>query len=238
MTEKSGGYLHNKLARSIGERILGGEFAPGALLPNEAEWGKVFGTSRTAVREALKTLIAKGLIISRPKIGSRVQPRSEWNILDRDVLDWHHSAIDRREFIQSTQEVRRLVEPGVASLAAQKRTSTQLAQLTLALDEMKSAKTHLEAVKADVNFHEALMAAANNELLLPFGIIIEKALATLFDFTTQRNPRYKAALKMHEAILRAVTNSNSKAAFTAMSKLLEDTDEIIAGTAKAKLRKI
>jgi DNA-binding FadR family transcriptional regulator len=220
--------LHVKFARNIGERILLGEFAPGNLLPNEAAWGKAFGASRTVVREALKTLMAKGLIESRPKIGSRVLPRTMWNILDRDVLEWHHAAVDRHAFIQSTQEVRRLVEPGVALLAAIKRTPAQLARLQDALSAMKKAKTTAEAVEADVEFHEALMAAANNELLLPFGIIIEKALGNLFDFTTNLNPRPKAAIKLHERVLTAVSAANGAAASKAMQLLLNDTDELIA----------
>ena len=220
--------LHVKFARNIGERILLGEFAPGSLLPNEAAWGKAFGASRTVVREALKTLMAKGLIESRPKIGSRVLPRTMWNILDRDVLEWHHAAVDRHAFIQSTQEVRRLVEPGVALLAAQKRTSTQLVRMQNAFTAMKTAKTTAETVEADVEFHEALMAAANNELLLPFGIIIEKALGNLFDFTTNLNPRPKTAIRLHERVLLAVASSDGAAASKAMQALLNDTDELIA----------
>jgi DNA-binding FadR family transcriptional regulator len=220
--------LHVKFARNIGERILLGEFAPGSLLPNEAEWGKAFGASRTVVREALKTLMAKGLIVSRPKIGSRVLPRTMWNILDRDVLEWHHAAVDRRAFIKSTQEVRRLVEPGVALLAAQKRTPAQLARMQNAFIAMKKAKTTAETVEADVEFHEALMAAANNELLLPFGIIIEKALGNLFDFTTNLNPSPKTAIKLHERILMAVIAADGSAASKAMQVLLDDTDELIA----------
>ncbi len=220
--------LHVKFARNIGERILLGEFVPGSLLPNEAAWGKAFGASRTVVREALKTLMAKGLIESRPKIGSRVLPRTMWNILDRDVLEWHHAAVDRHAFIKSTQEVRRLVEPGVALLAAQKRTPLQLARLQNAFAAMKNAKTTAENVEADVEFHEALMAAANNELLLPFGIIIEKALGNLFDFTTALNPSPKTAIKMHERILIAVTALDGSAASKAMQVLLDDTDELIA----------
>lgn len=225
---KISGNLHVRLERSIGERILGGEFAPGSLLPNEAEWGKLFGASRTAVREALKTLTAKGLIISRPKVGSRVQPRTRWNILDRDVLDWHHAAIDKRAFMLSIQEVRRLVEPGVAALAAKKRSPQQLTRLVTALAGMTTAKSVQDVVSADVEFHEALMAAANNELLVPFGIIIEKALGTLFDFTTQRNPRYTQAVKLHEKILRAVVSSDTEAARKAMLGLLDNTDELIS----------
>ncbi len=89
--------LHHILAQDIGARILKGEFAPGSLLPREAEWGRSFGVSRTAVREAIKMLMAKGLIVSRPKIGSRVQPRSSWNLLDRDVLAWYCAATDYRQ---------------------------------------------------------------------------------------------------------------------------------------------
>ena len=230
--------LHVKYARNIGERILLGEFLPGGLLPNEAAWGKAFDASRTVVREALKTLMAKGLIETRPKIGSRVLPRSMWNILDRDVLDWHHAAADRHAFLHSTQEVRRLVEPGAAKLAAEKRTILQLARLESAYADMKRAKTVPEIVKADVEFHEALMAAANNELLLPFGIIIEKALGNLFDFTTIRNPSPKVAIKLHEKIMLAVKAADGKAAHKAMTTLLEDTDDIISGGPKGKTKKI
>jgi DNA-binding FadR family transcriptional regulator len=225
---KSKKNLHVRFARNIGERILLGEFAPGSLLPNEAAWCKTFGASRTVVREVLKTLTAKGLIESRPKIGSRVLPRTMWNILDRDVLEWHHAAVDRHAFIQSTQEVRRLVEPGVALLAAQKRTPAQLARLQDALTAMKRAKSTAETVESDVEFHEALMAAANNELLLPFGIIIEKALGNLFDFTTTLNPSPKTAIKLHERVLLAVASSNGAAASKAMQVLLDDTDALIA----------
>ena len=87
-SRKRASSLHLQLAGAIGEGILNGTYAPGTLLPNEAEWGAMFGASRTAVREAIKTLNGKGLLVSRPKIGSRVEPRERWNFLDRDVLAW------------------------------------------------------------------------------------------------------------------------------------------------------
>lgn len=221
------GKLHALIARKIGERILGGEYQPGALLPNEAEWGRVFGASRTAVREAIKSLTAKGLIQSRPKIGSRVEPKSRWNMLDRDVLAWHRAAVDRRHFLRSTQEFRRLVEPGIAELAARKRTTEQVGQLIAALEAMKKARSHDEVVSADVAFHETLLASANNDLLAPFGILIDETLANLFDFTTSRNPRYRQALKLHENIVRAVVAEDPAAARAAMLVLIKDTDQVI-----------
>jgi DNA-binding FadR family transcriptional regulator len=224
---KAGGKLHSLIAQGIGERILGGEFAPGTLLPNEAEWGLVYNASRTAVREAIKSLSAKGLIASRPKVGSRVEPKMRWNLLDRDVLAWHRTATDRKAFLISTQEFRRIVEPGIAELAARKRTTKQIDQLVAALDDMHAAKSHTEMVKADVQFHEVLLSASNNDLLVPFNILIDETLANLFDFTTQRNPKFKQAIKLHEAIARAIIAGDPAAARKAMLVLLDDTDQLI-----------
>ncbi len=232
--KKSSANVHDRLARSIGERILAGEFAPGALLPNEAEWGKIYDGSRTAVREAIKTLTGKGLLLSRPKIGSRVQPRERWNLLDRDVLSWHRSAIDRRSFATSTQEARRIIEPGIAELAAKKRSAEQLDRMVAAFEAMREAKSVQVNVIADVEFHSALLQAANNDLLMPFGIVIEQALANLFDYTSQRNPKPSLAIKLHERILHAVVAQDAEAAKQAMLKLIDDTDAVIAATAPPK----
>jgi DNA-binding FadR family transcriptional regulator len=232
--EKTSGNVHDRLARSIGERILAGEFAPGTLLPNEVSWGKIYAVSRTAVREAIKTLTGKGLLVSKPKIGSRVEPRDRWNLLDRDVLSWHRSAIDRRSFATSTQEARRIIEPGIAELAARKRTAEQLDKLVEALEAMRNAESVPDKVSADVAFHGALLQAANNPLLVPFGIIIEQALTHLFDYTTQRNPKLGLAVKLHEQVVRAIVAQDAKAAHTAMIKLIDDTDAVIAATLPAK----
>jgi DNA-binding FadR family transcriptional regulator len=228
------GKLTNLIAQGIGERILVGEFTPGSLLPNEAEWGKTYNASRTAVREAVKSLAAKGLIASRPKVGSRVEPKTRWNLLDRDVLAWHRSATDRKAFMISTQEFRRIVEPGIAELAAKKRTTQQIDQLVAALADMRDAKSHTEMVEADVQFHEVLLASTNNDLLVPFNVLIDETLASLFDFTTQRNPKFKQAIKLHEAIARAIIAGDAPAARRAMLALLDDTDDIVAMTANRK----
>ena len=222
------GSLSGRVARGIGERILKGEFAPGDLLPNEAEWGRIYKASRTAVREAVKTLNGKGLLASRPKIGSRVEPREHWNLLDRDVLAWHCAAMDRRAFLLSTQEARKLLEPGVAALAAGKRTKPQLARMAAALEGMRRAATVGKMVAPDVQFHLALLAAANNDLLAPFGMVIEQALGTLFDYTTRHNPKLASVVPLHEAVYDAIAAGDAVTARQAIIALLDDTDAIVA----------
>ncbi len=226
-----GSRIHAELAAGIGMRILDGTYPPGALLPNEAEWGRIFQASRTAVREAIKTLNAKGLLVSRPKIGSRVEPRERWNLLDRDVMDWHCAAMDKTAFLRSLQEVRRILEPGTAELAARRRTSEQLDALHAAIEGMRSAESAEAMVEPDVRFHLGLIAAANNELLAPFGIIIEQALANLFRYTSRHNAKPQQVVPMHEDVVKAIAAQDAAAARKAMAFLLDDTDTVVGHAA-------
>lgn len=239
LTKSSDSNLHRKLAQSIGNQILTGVYAPGAILPNEADWCRIYGASRTTVREAVKTLNAKGLLKSRTKIGSRVEPRENWNILDRDVLAWHIAAMDPQEFFVSVQQVRKILEPEIAALAAVNRTPQQLRVITEAFEGMRNAKSGRDSVVPDVKFHLALLAAANNALLTPFGIMIEFALTHMFEFTSTHNPEPDIFIPKHESILKAVVRGNASAARKAALNLLIDTDQTIAGfSTKGKTQKL
>ncbi|WP_373504292.1 FadR/GntR family transcriptional regulator [Aestuariivirga sp.] len=233
---RAGSRIHAELAAGIGTRILDGTYPPGTLLPNEAEWGQMFHASRTAVREAIKTLNGKGLLVSRPKIGSRVEPRERWNLLDRDVMAWHCAAMDKTAFLISLQEVRRILEPGAAVLAASRRTPQQLAELEAALEGMRNAADAEAMVEPDVRFHLALLACANNELLAPFGIIIEQALANLFAFTTRHNAKPGQVVPMHDDVVRAIAAQDAEAARKAMFVLLDDTDNVIGKPINAEVK--
>lgn len=224
---KPGSRVHSELAAGIGRRILDGTYPPGSLLPNEAAWGEIFGASRTAVREAIKTLNGKGLLVSRPKVGSRVEPRDRWNLLDRDVMDWHRATLDERTFLLSLQEIRRILEPGAAMLAAARRTPEQLAALEAALADMQSAKNAETMVEPDVRFHLSLLAAANNELLVPFGIVIEQALASMFAYTTSHAVHPEQMVPLHADVVKAIAAQSPEAARQAVTALLDDTDETL-----------
>jgi DNA-binding FadR family transcriptional regulator len=219
--------LHRSVAQDIGARILNGEFAPGALLPNEAEWCAAFGVSRTAVREAIKMLMAKGLILSRPKIGSRVQPRASWNLLDRDVLSWYCAAANPTHFLVHMQQVREILEPETAALAATNRTEEQMAEIESAFNAMAEAKTLSAWNQADVVFHQAILMAAGNELLVPLGLVIESALGSMFNYTASQRGDIGRTLPGHARILAAIRGRKPNAARLAVRQLLRDTARVV-----------
>ena len=225
--QKVRGSLHRSVAQDIGARILNGEFAPGTLLPNEAEWCASFGVSRTAVREAIKMLMAKGLILSRPKIGSRVQPRSQWNLLDRDVLAWYCAAANPIHFLIHMQQVREILEPETAALAATHRTDEQMAEIENAFAAMAEAKTLIAWNNADVLFHQAILLAAGNELLVPLGLVIESALGNMFNYTASHRGDIGRTLPGHERILVAIRGQKPNAARLAVRHLLRDTGRVV-----------
>jgi DNA-binding FadR family transcriptional regulator len=220
--------LHHQVAQDIGARILRGEFAPGDLLPNEAESCKAYGVSRTAVREAMKMLTAKGLILSRPKIGSRVQQRDSWNLLDRDVLVWYCAAAERSHFLSSMQQVREILEPEAAALSAVNHTAAQLKAIETALVGMRDAPDFIAWNTADVKFHLAILWSAGNELLVPFGFLIESALGTMFDYTVRHNQDWRKAYPLHEDIVAAIRKRRPDAARRAVRQLLADTSKVLA----------
>jgi DNA-binding FadR family transcriptional regulator len=220
--------LYNKVAHDLGQRILRGEFKPGMLLPNEAECGQIYKVSRTAVREAVKMLSAKGLIQSRPKIGSRVEPRASWNLLDRDVLGWYCATVDFQKFAHDVQQIRFMIEPEAAALAAIHRTQVQLAEIDSAYKAMAEGVDDEAAWnEADVRFHLAVLNASGNDFISPFGRVIESLLANLFSGTVGYLRNRVRVLPLHEAILDAIKVKKPDAARRAVRRLLESTQRTI-----------
>jgi DNA-binding FadR family transcriptional regulator len=224
---RNGKSRHFAAAEEIGSRILRGDYAPGMLLPNEAEWCKRLRMSRSAVREAMKMLKAKGLLDSRPKVGTRVEPRERWNLLDRDVLAWYMATPDRTRFLRSVQEMRRIFEPEAAALAAVHRDARQMAAITTACRDMGAATTFERRIEADVRFHLAILSAAGNEFLVPFGFLIESALTNVFVQVTRQVGTLQHAQSLHEDIEKAIRRRRPDGARRAVRRLLGDTDDII-----------
>lgn len=226
---KAGESVHGSLANEIGLSIVRGDYPPGTVLPNEAKWAETFNVSRSAVREAIKMLMAKSLLASRPKVGSRVEPKERWNLLDRDVLAWYATSPDREAFLRTVQEFRHIIEPEATAFAALRRTEAQMAEITQACREMADATTLEERTRADTRFHLAILRAAGNDLLVPLGVLIESAFDHLFRYVTREGDDLDYAQKLHETVERAIRMRRPEAARRAVRKLLANTDAIITG---------
>ncbi|ESZ59792.1 FadR/GntR family transcriptional regulator [Mesorhizobium sp. L103C131B0] len=226
-TRMPGTSVHASLASEIGLRIVRGDYPPGTILPNEAKWSETFNVSRSAVREAIKMLMAKSLLASRPKIGSWVEPRERWNLLDRDVLAWYATAPDREVFLKTVQEFRHIIEPEATAFAAMRRTEEQMAEISQACREMGEASSLQERTRADTRFHLAILRASGNDLLVPLGVLIESAFDHLFTYTTRELDDLQHAQQLHEAIDKAIRLQRPEAARNAVRKLLANTDGVI-----------
>src|SRR6478609_226560 len=154
--------IHAGVVQGIGRRIVRGELAPGEILPEQGEWSRMLGVSRTVVREATKVLAAKGLVESRSKRGTVVLPRSDWRLLDPDVLAWLSEAGLDPEFLRGMFEVRRIIEPAVARLAAERATPDELAAIQVPFEAMASAHDETTYLEADIRYHSQLVAATHN----------------------------------------------------------------------------
>ena len=224
----TGASVHVSLAGEIGLRIVRGDYPPGTILPNEAKWSQVFDVSRSAVREAIKMLMAKGLLASRPKIGSWVEPRERWNLLDRDVLGWYAASPDRESFLRAVQELRHMIEPEATALAAERRTEEQMNAISQALHDMGQATSLQQRTESDTRFHIAILRATGNDLLVPLGALIESALNHLFAYITREEDDLLYVLRLHENIEKSIRLQRPNMARNAVRKVLANTDQLIA----------
>lgn len=219
--------VHATVANEIGSRIVRGDYAPGAVLPNEAQWAQIFDVSRSAVREAIKMLMAKGLLASRPKVGSRVEPRERWNLLDRDVLAWYATSPGSETFLRTVQEFRHIIEPEATAYAALRRSDEQMAEISQACRDMRHAASLEARTHADTRFHLAILRAAGNDLLVPLGVLIESALNHLFVYATRAGDDLEQAQQLHEQIETHIRLQQPDAARDAVRKLLANTDKVV-----------
>ena len=142
----------NMLARTLdglGEAIVAGRHAPGASIPPEPALCEAYGVSRTVVREAVKSLVAKGLVSTGPKVGTRVLPPAEWNWFDPAVVRWQTGVGPTREFLRDLQELRRVLEPASVRMAAQRATASDIAEVEEAYAGMRQAIEHGDPMAAD-----------------------------------------------------------------------------------------
>ena len=215
------GRLHGALAHKLGVDILRGLHPSGETLPNEIESSTSFDISRSAYREAIRILAAKGMVESRPKTGTRVTERARWNLLDPDVLRWMFEAEPSEAFILGLFELRLITEPAAAALAAQRRTDEHLRDMDAALLVMADESLATEAGRqADLDFHDALMRATGNEALASLSSSIGAAVA----WSTRYKQRVKALerdpVPDHRAVYEAIARGDTSDAHWCMESLV------------------
>ena len=208
------------LAEKLAQRILTGEYAPGTILPGEMELGEQFGVSRTAVREAVKTLTAKGMVLPRPRIGTRVMPQSNWNFLDQELLTWWMTEQNFHQVIDHFLVMRSSLEPQACMLAATLGTAEQKSRLSSLMAEMVQLKKQFNRerwIAVDMAWHELIYEMSGNPFLTSFASLFHSIYHTYFTSITQDEV---VKLDLHQAIVDAVLNSDGQRALTASQALL------------------
>jgi DNA-binding FadR family transcriptional regulator len=219
-----------RVIRELGTAIVAGKFPQNSLLPGDAELTERFKVSRTVLREATKTLAGKGLIQAKARIGTRVRPRSEWNLFDPDVLIWHVASGVEPDFLLHLSEMRIALEPEAAALAAERRTREQLAEIQRWAEAMGAPGiTAEEFVRADLALHLAVAAAAANPFLRSISTLIEVALVAVLTVSQPvRDPlRLARSVAQHRAVADAIAGHDAEGARTAMRAVIaEGLDQV------------
>lgn len=235
--------LHGTVARDLGIRIVSGAVAPGEILEGEIAASEQFKVSRTAYREAIRILAAKGLVSSRPKIGTQVSPRREWHLLDPDVLAWIFEGEPDEGLIEALFELRRIVEPDAARLAAMRRSDEQLARMKAGLDGVAQHGFDSEiGRRCDEQFHSALLEASDNDFVISLTSGVAAAIAITTAFKQHRLPAPHDALPVHLNVLEAIEAQDPQGAHDAMARLVEhglrDTMEARDPHGRSKMRAV
>ncbi|HZY17928.1 MAG TPA: FadR/GntR family transcriptional regulator [Ramlibacter sp.] len=225
--------IHGNTVDHLGEAIVAGRYPAGASVPPEPLLCEELGVSRTVVREAVKSLVAKGLVTTGPKVGTRVLPADQWNWFDPDVVVWQSRAGLTREFLQDLQELRRVVEPAAVRMAAERGTAEDIAAIEAAYQGMRLAvEEGGDYVRHDLRFHQGLLKACHNRMIVQMSKALAALLRTSFEISTTRQDGPRLSLPLHRAVLDAVIARDAHKAEQAILVLIDgaraDIEEVLA----------
>lgn len=214
---------HDQIAAILGTELLKGAYSPGANMPSEPELIERFQVSRTVMREVMKTLAAKGFVISKTRVGTRVRDPVHWNYFDADVLAWRVRLGLDDEFMKSLTEVRLALEPAAAALAARRRAPTDIARLKACVRQMaRTGHTRQSFTEVDLDFHLAIGGASGNPLMRSMASVIETALVASFAHSSPADDAvdHQATVNGHAAIVDAIEAGDEQGAAEAILKVI------------------
>lgn len=214
--------LHGMVARNIGILIVSGRYRPGDVLDGEIEASERLNISRSAYREAVRILAAKGLVEVRPKTGTRVSPSERWHLLDPDVLSWIFKYEPEELLLQSLFELRKIVEPAAAALAAERRTQEHVAVMSESLETMEEYSLATEEGRlADERFHATLLEATQNPFIITLTSGVSAAVAQTTLYKQRRRPLPRDPVPDHRRVHEAIVAQDSAGARRAMAELID-----------------
>jgi DNA-binding FadR family transcriptional regulator len=225
--------VHGNTLDHLGESIVRGDYEPGSSMPPEPMLCEELGVSRTVIREAVKSLVAKGLVTTGPKVGTRVQPSDRWNWFDPDVIRWQSNAGLTREFLRDLQDLRRVLEPAAVRLAAQRATARDIREIEAAYEGMRHAiEEGGDYVTNDLHFHQGLLRACRNRMIVQMSKAIGALLRTSFEISTTKKGGPRDSLPLHRAVLDAVIAHDAVRAEKAILVLIDsaanDIEQVLA----------
>ena len=220
--------LTHQITHNLGVAIVTGVYGAENPMPIEADLCRQYNASRPVLREAVKMLTAKGLLVSRPRLGTRVQPEERWNMLDPDVLGWLLERKFSPALLMEFNEIRLAVEPGAAALAASVATAAEKEALRAAIGRMQAAELgDDDPLDSDIAFHVAVLRASRNRFYSQLTGFIAAALRFSIR-TTNRNKGVKlASAADHKKVADAIIAGRPAAASDAMRKLIQEAMDLI-----------
>ncbi|MCP9223648.1 FadR family transcriptional regulator [Erythrobacter sp. LQ02-29] len=225
---EDGRNLTESIVDDLGLAIVTEHYSSTRSFPTEAELSQRYGASRPVLREAVKMLTAKGLLLPRKRAGTVVQPESSWNLLDPDVLRWMLERKFSIDLLIDFTEIRMSIEPRAASLAAHTATGPQRRAIMDAIDRMLAADGgEGDALEADIAFHIAVLEASNNRFMRQFTGLTE----TTLRFSIRRTNEYKgvprASAKDHKRVADALIKGDALQASERMSELIRGALDLL-----------
>jgi GntR family transcriptional repressor for pyruvate dehydrogenase complex len=209
--------LSDKVAEMMLETILSRKLQVGDRLPSERELGEQFNVSRTVVREAVRALVAKGVIEVRSGSGLRVAAVDAAAVSESMSLYLRGSTLD----FEKVHEVRTLLEVHIAGLAAERATDEDVAQLRELHDRMRKESGDVEsAARDDLEFHRTIARVTQNDLYL---LLMDSIGSALIDIRRENlgSGSTETTLRQHEAVLSRIAAHDPDGARIAMAAHLD-----------------
>jgi DNA-binding FadR family transcriptional regulator len=219
--KRSFGSRTEQVVQDLGVAIVTREYSVDAPFPIESEICAKYNASRSIVREAIKVLNAKGLLIARPRLGTSVRPEKDWNLLDPDVLFWLLKRRFSLSLLKDFTRARLAIEPSAAAEAARTASDAQIGQIALMLDRMReAAEGQFDPLESDIGFHLSILAASNNPFFYNISPMIETALHFSIQFTNQQLQQNFASVEEHKVIYDAIAARDQEQAAAETRDLL------------------